>query len=458
MACRRTGAGTSLDFVRFSSFCLISTRTTPIPSPLRSGQSSRLGAGLPCGGCRPWSRRCQPLLAHPLTEPGRLEIPPLAAAVVAMLVVASVARFWPARARRNGPMQRTRWRSIPGPVSLAPPDRWADGVRRPAAAGGDRRQGGHRQRGPEHRPRADPRGRLALLLAGSLLLGAIWRWIDPWDGIARVLDRRDEGEASFDVWWAVVPASLFAWYVGAYRDTYSPRSLGLALGLYTVVTVGGCLVVGRLRWLSAWRSSASCLPGRPSCDVAWPRGGPPRPAAKWSSASSRAGWCSAPSPSRACGGAWPCAGSLAYGTIGVAVFARWLRRAVVVVREDEWWRRRVWCRARGQCPGPGRPGPRAGHVRRSPVHQHLVPAHARSGSAGPRVGGVPCVGSPRTVSRRVSSSCGPLVAVQAFVVLAGSIAGAVLLARRVPVPADRQPGMAALCLIVAGGIVAITAS
>lgn len=94
-----------------------------------------------------------------------------------------------------------------------------------------------------------------LVLAGSLL-GAVWRWLDPWDGLARALERRGaeppdrSGEsAGVEVWPVVVPALAWGWYLSAFQDSLSPRAVGTALAVYSIVTVAGCMAFGRTQWL-----------------------------------------------------------------------------------------------------------------------------------------------------------------------------------------------------------------
>ncbi len=89
-----------------------------------------------------------------------------------------------------------------------------------------------------------------LLVAGSLMLGTLWRWVDPWDALARLVLSGDPSTPAADVWPAVVLAVPWVWYVGAYSRPLEPRSVGLALAAYTVVTVAGCVALGRVRWLS----------------------------------------------------------------------------------------------------------------------------------------------------------------------------------------------------------------
>jgi hypothetical protein len=399
----------------------------------------------------------QPLLAHPLTEPGRLEIPPLAAAVVAMLIVASVARFWPGprRTERAAPTPAFEVHSWFGGLS---PFRVAGRLVAIAAlllavvAG----RVGTESEVQNIAPALILGAGLPLLLAASLLFGSVWRWLDPWDGVVRALDRGDGGQPSTEVWWAVAPAALFAWYVGAYRDAYSPRSIGLALGLYSVATVAGCLVLGRQRWLSRAEVFGLLL----SWTAIIRRG----LAARWTPPAGSevvlgvvAGGLvfGAIAQSSLWGSLAVGPAALAYGTVGVVVFAGGFATLL-------WWLER-----RG---GAGAGGVSAASV---PAIVGLAVGLAMyadrlftSVSFLPTLIGDPLgLGSePFRVRLRFALcpeevlSCAPLVVVQAGVVLAGSIVGAIVLARRVASPADRQSGMAALSLIVAGGIVAITAS
>ncbi|MGH2572419.1 MAG: hypothetical protein ACRDGU_02875 [Actinomycetota bacterium] len=94
-----------------------------------------------------------------------------------------------------------------------------------------------------------------LLILGSLALGPVWRWLDPWDGVGRALGLREVAPqtlapSSEHVWPALAPALLWRWYLGAYADALSPRAVGGAMGVYSIVTVAGCLAFGRVAWLS----------------------------------------------------------------------------------------------------------------------------------------------------------------------------------------------------------------
>jgi hypothetical protein len=93
-----------------------------------------------------------------------------------------------------------------------------------------------------------------LLVGLSALFGQWWHRANPWDGLARLfapLTRdQDAAGSATSVWAAAVTAAALAWYLYAFRTALLPRSVGAAVAVYTIVTVGGCLVLGRATWLS----------------------------------------------------------------------------------------------------------------------------------------------------------------------------------------------------------------
>ena len=117
-----------------------------------------------------------------------------------------------------------------------------------------------------------------VLVVVSILLGPVWRWIDPWDAIARALARDDDSKAPGHVWPAALVAVAGVWYLSAYSHTLSPRSVGTALAAYSLLTVGGCLALGRVRWLASSEplgivlSWMALVPRRGLVDSAPPRG------------------------------------------------------------------------------------------------------------------------------------------------------------------------------------------
>jgi hypothetical protein len=89
-----------------------------------------------------------------------------------------------------------------------------------------------------------------LLVLASVLLGPVWRWIDPWDCAARAFTRGQPAAEPGHVWPAAAIALVWVWYLSAYRDPLDPSSVGALLALYTLLILGGCLALGRVRWLS----------------------------------------------------------------------------------------------------------------------------------------------------------------------------------------------------------------
>src|ERR1051326_1478181 len=96
----------------------------------------------------------------------------------------------------------------------------------------------------------------------SALFGNIWAVINPWDSLARLVERRRErgnprrssGAAPlstpwFDAWPAVLLFLFFAWCELIWDGSDRPRSLALALLGYSAVTWAGMLAFGRQQWL-----------------------------------------------------------------------------------------------------------------------------------------------------------------------------------------------------------------
>jgi len=92
---------------------------------------------------------------------------------------------------------------------------------------------------------------LPLLFLAALLVGPIWRWLDPWDATARLLLRDDRSEPPGHVWPAVAVALAALWFISVYPQPLDPRAVGTALAVYSVVTLGGCVALGRIRWLAS---------------------------------------------------------------------------------------------------------------------------------------------------------------------------------------------------------------
>ena len=90
-----------------------------------------------------------------------------------------------------------------------------------------------------------------LLVLGCLVLGRLWRWLDPWDTLARLALRRDESTPADHVLPACVLAVGWLWFLSVNPRPLDPRGVGAALAVHTVVTLAGCVALGRARWLSS---------------------------------------------------------------------------------------------------------------------------------------------------------------------------------------------------------------
>jgi hypothetical protein len=196
--------------------------------------------------------QAQPVLAHPLTRPFDLPISPLLLAELAAAVVLAVALAWPQVHRRPA--------EGPDPVVTS----WAGELSPPqvvirvlavallvlAIAAG---RLGVDDELENLAPALVVGAAWPLLVIASALVGPVWRWTDPWDGVGRaLLPGQKDGHRPLAVWPAALMAIGWVWYLSAYRDPLDPRSVGVLLAVYTVVTVAGCLALGRSRWLATW--------------------------------------------------------------------------------------------------------------------------------------------------------------------------------------------------------------
>jgi hypothetical protein len=187
-----------------------------------------------------------PALAHPLTQPFGLPVSPLVAGWITVALVLLVAFAVPcgepgSHAREGGS--------------------WAGSLSRPQSAvrvlavallvlAVVEGRVGENDELDNLAPALVVGAAWPLLVIASVAVGPVWRWLDPWDGIARVLTRGHADQAARHVWPAALVALPWVWYLSAYGDTLAPRSVGAIVAAYTLFTVAGCLVIGRRRWLS----------------------------------------------------------------------------------------------------------------------------------------------------------------------------------------------------------------
>jgi hypothetical protein len=189
-----------------------------------------------------------PLLgAHPLGQPYHLPLSPLLAADAAAALVLLAAFAVPAR-RRSGAADRgsESWRGRLSRPQLVTRTAAVALLALAIAAG----RLGVDDELENLAPALVVGAAWPLMTLASVAAGPLWRWVDPWDALARVLRPDDDaGEEPAHVWPAVALATAWAWYLSAYGDPLGPRSVGMLLAVYTLVTVGGCLAFGRARWL-----------------------------------------------------------------------------------------------------------------------------------------------------------------------------------------------------------------
>jgi hypothetical protein len=216
-------------------------------------------------------------LAHPLTHSFELPVSPLVAAAIGAAVVLLVAVAWPEIEDRSAKRSARETASWAGSLSASQRlTRFVAVVLLGLAAAAGRL--GVDDELENVAPALVVGAAWPLLVLVSSILGPVWRWTDPWDGLCRVLVRDHPHRPPRDVWPAVPVALAWAWYLSAYEDPLDPRSVGAVLAVYTLVTVAGCLAVGRARWLGGSEpfgivlSWMALLPRRRLADWDPPRG------------------------------------------------------------------------------------------------------------------------------------------------------------------------------------------
>lgn len=113
------------------------------------------------------------------------------------------------------------------------------------------------------------------LPVACIALGDVMAWLDPFGTLTRFPEglgtRPPDTERRAPSWTAAALLAVWVWWVLAYHDSRTPRSLGWFLVAYTAVAVGGAFVWGR-RWLRGGEAF-----GALSSALAWARR-PRRPA------------------------------------------------------------------------------------------------------------------------------------------------------------------------------------
>lgn len=191
------------------------------------------------------------MAAHPLTEHFTFPLAPVA--IWSPVLVLAVGLYWPARrgeAVRGSPADNVGAASWAGTLSRSQfATRWMAVACLGMAIVAGRLGADSDLENPA--PAMVVGVAWPLLVLASVVAGAVWRWVDPWDTLARAAARGDQTVGENQVWPAVLVSLPWVWYLSAYPATLDPRSVGTILALYTVGTLAGCVAVGRARWLSS---------------------------------------------------------------------------------------------------------------------------------------------------------------------------------------------------------------
>lgn len=190
-------------------------------------------------------------LAHPLTEPGGLPVPP---AVVATVALCALAAIWRVPVPLGPPRGATACDAVVGPREdrLAPVmlATRALGVVLLLVAIAAGRLGSDREL-ENLAPILVVGAGWPVLVLASALFGDVWRWLDPFDTLARLIAPAGQAEEPpGDVRWAIPAALVWVGYLTLPTQPLAPRNVGALLALYTIATLAGCLAVGRRRWLA----------------------------------------------------------------------------------------------------------------------------------------------------------------------------------------------------------------
>jgi hypothetical protein len=190
------------------------------------------------------------MLAHPFLEAVELPVSPLVAALAASAIVIALGYRWPASTRAGStltaPMSSWEGSLRPGQVVAR-----AGSVALAVLAVVAGRVG----------PDSELRNLAPALLVGagwpllvgvSAVAGPVWRWLDPWDATARLLARDAPASGSERVHLAALPAAAWAWYLVALPESLRPATVALTFGAYSIATIVGALALGRRRWLGQY--------------------------------------------------------------------------------------------------------------------------------------------------------------------------------------------------------------
>ena len=89
----------------------------------------------------------------------------------------------------------------------------------------------------------------------SVLFGNVWRELNPWATLARLLRIPDERDVALPHWLGVWPAAVllvgWAWLELVYPAAAEPRLMAVVIGLYTLGMLAGMYRFGIERWLDS---------------------------------------------------------------------------------------------------------------------------------------------------------------------------------------------------------------
>ena len=99
-----------------------------------------------------------------------------------------------------------------------------------------------------------------VLTAAAVTLGGVWWWLNPYDTVARGIADFGAGAGSgrnadgtwAPVWWAIAPGAIWMMYLTVWPSALAPPTIANVAVLYLLVTLTGCLALGRKTWL--WRA------------------------------------------------------------------------------------------------------------------------------------------------------------------------------------------------------------
>lgn len=199
------------------------------------------------------------VLAHPLTEPGGLGLPPLFLATVVVAISTVLVLRLPTGAPQVTSEDAAGHGTPGGRPSMGTGERvartFAVAILLLVVIAGRLGQ-------DSQLDNIAPSLAIGMAWPGLLVVALVgrgwWDRINPFDTLARGLQALGGqgdpvGPASLKGgrWWAVPAALAWTYYLGVYSQPLEPRVVGAVVAGYTILMLAGCLAVGRRRWLEA---------------------------------------------------------------------------------------------------------------------------------------------------------------------------------------------------------------